>query len=45
MAPLESRTSGRFFSGTPNSSDISALHRPLRMSNSSVRDALDASVT
>ena len=45
MGPLESHTSGRFFNGTPNSSDISVLQPPLRMSNRRVREALDASVT
>ena len=42
--PLESTTSGRLASETPKTSAISSLHSPRPRSNSSVRDAFDASV-
>ena len=44
MRPLESRTSGRFASGTPKTAAISSLQPPAPMSKSSVREAFEASV-
>ena len=43
--PVEGTTSGSARSGTRSRSHSSADHRPAPMSNSSVRDALEASVT
>ena len=45
IRPLESTTRGRLPRDTPNSSAISSLHAPRPMSNRSVREALEASVT
>ena len=43
-APYDGTTSGSADSGTPNSAPSRSSQRPARMSNSSVRDAFDASV-